>query len=56
MEHNELLIVMTVCELLKESKTIPEIDRAYHAAVKRLEQHDRNQAKPRPQAGDPPFR
>jgi hypothetical protein len=49
MNRDELLLLMAVCELLNESKTVPQIQRAYQDAAKRLDQYERNQAKPRPQ-------
>ena len=37
MDRNEMLIVLTVIELLDQSKSIPEIERAYEKARKKLD-------------------
>jgi hypothetical protein len=50
MEREEMLVALTVCELLDQSKTIPEIERAYLSAVKILDRYNRNLEKPRPRA------
>jgi len=48
MKRSEILLVMTVCELLGQSKTIPDIERAHLAAQKNLDRYERNQAKSHP--------
>lgn len=47
MDRSEILVVITVLELLDQSKPIPEIERAYERAVRKLDRYLESQNKPR---------
>ena len=42
MNREDIMLVMTVCELLKLPKTVSDIEKAYQNAEKTLAQFDRN--------------
>ncbi len=48
MGERDLLLVLTVGDLLGKSWSISSIEKAYQRAEKTLAQYDRNQAKERP--------
>lgn len=43
MERNEILLVMAICELFGQSKSVTEIERAYQVAAKNLDRYERRQ-------------
>ena len=47
MDQNEMLLVLTVCELLGQSKTPKEIEKAYQNAMKVLDDWNRRKGKSR---------
>ena len=47
MDRSEMLVVLTVFELLNQSKPIIEIERAYEKAVKKLDRHNQRPDGPR---------